>query len=103
MLGLKRFDNAVVTISGIELAEKIKKNQFKFGKLGASLRPAGARHCLVGAGFTGPAAPNINNARSRFSCWTVAAYRTDQLCCKWIKVGCRGSTEPETWLSCPVF
>jgi len=34
MLGLKRFDNAVVTISGIELAEKIKKGQFKTSKLG---------------------------------------------------------------------
>ena len=34
MLGFKRFDNAVVTISGIELAEKIKKRQFKTGKLG---------------------------------------------------------------------
>ena len=34
MLGFKRFDNAGVTISGIELAEKIKKGQFKTGKLG---------------------------------------------------------------------
>jgi transposase-like protein len=34
MLGLKRFDNAVVTISGIKLAEKIKKGQFRTGKLG---------------------------------------------------------------------
>jgi transposase-like protein len=32
MLGFKRFDNAAVTISGIELAEKIKKGQFKTGK-----------------------------------------------------------------------
>jgi transposase-like protein len=29
MLGFKRFDHAVVTISGIELPEKIKKVQFK--------------------------------------------------------------------------
>ena len=36
MLGFKRFDHAVVTISGIELAEKIKKRQFKTGKLGCS-------------------------------------------------------------------
>src|SRR5215469_7289229 len=36
MLGFKRFDNAVVTISGIELAEKIKKGQFKTGKLGGA-------------------------------------------------------------------
>lgn len=28
MLGFKRFANAVVTISGIELAQKIKKGQF---------------------------------------------------------------------------
>jgi hypothetical protein len=34
MLGSKRFDHAVVTISGIELAEKIKKGQFTTGKLG---------------------------------------------------------------------
>jgi transposase-like protein len=34
MLGFKRFDNAAVAISGIELAEKIKKGQFKTGKLG---------------------------------------------------------------------
>jgi transposase-like protein len=33
MLGFKRFDHASVTISGIELAEKIKKGQFKTGKL----------------------------------------------------------------------
>ena len=36
MLGFKRFDNAVVTISGIELSEKIKKGQFKTGKLGGA-------------------------------------------------------------------
>jgi transposase-like protein len=36
MLGFKRFDNAAVTISGIELAERIKKEQFKTGKLGGS-------------------------------------------------------------------
>ena len=36
MLGFKRFDHAVVTISGIELAEKIKKGQFKTGKLGGA-------------------------------------------------------------------
>jgi transposase-like protein len=34
MLGFKRFDNATVTISGIELAQKIQKHQFKTGKLG---------------------------------------------------------------------
>ena len=31
---LERFNNAAVTISGIELAEKIKKGQFKTGKFG---------------------------------------------------------------------
>jgi transposase-like protein len=34
MLGFKRFDHAAVTIGGIELAEKIKKGQFKTGKFG---------------------------------------------------------------------
>ena len=34
MLGLKSFRTAAVVIGGIELAEKIKKGQFKLGKLG---------------------------------------------------------------------
>ena len=34
MLGLKSFETAEVVIGGIELAEKIKKGQFKTGKLG---------------------------------------------------------------------
>jgi transposase-like protein len=33
MLGFKRFDTAAITITGIELAEKIRKHQFKSGKL----------------------------------------------------------------------
>ena len=36
MLGLKSFKTAAVVIGGIELAEKIKKGQFKIGKLGGS-------------------------------------------------------------------
>src|SRR6266851_5552807 len=34
MLGFKRFDHAAVTISGIELVQKIQKHQFKTGQLG---------------------------------------------------------------------
>jgi transposase-like protein len=34
MLGFKRFDNASITISGIELAHKIKKGQFDISILG---------------------------------------------------------------------
>ena len=33
MLGFKRFDTAAITICGIELAAKIRKQQFKIGKL----------------------------------------------------------------------
>jgi hypothetical protein len=33
MLGFKRFETAAVTIRGIELAEKIKKNQFNLETL----------------------------------------------------------------------
>ena len=33
MLGFKQFETAAITISGIELAEKIRKGQFKTGKL----------------------------------------------------------------------
>jgi transposase-like protein len=36
MLGLKSFQTAAVVISGIELAEKIVKRQFKIGKLGGT-------------------------------------------------------------------
>jgi transposase-like protein len=36
MLGLKSFGTAAVVISGIELTEKIKKGQFRTGKLGGS-------------------------------------------------------------------
>jgi transposase-like protein len=36
MLGLKSFRTAAVVIGGIELAEKIKKGQFKVGKLGGT-------------------------------------------------------------------
>jgi hypothetical protein len=34
MLGFKRFDSAAVTISGIELVQKIQKHQFKISTLG---------------------------------------------------------------------
>ena len=34
MLGFKGFQTAAIVIGGIELAEKIKKGQFKLGKLG---------------------------------------------------------------------
>lgn len=33
MLGFKRFETAAIAISGIELAAKIRKHQFKTGKL----------------------------------------------------------------------
>jgi transposase-like protein len=33
MLGFERFEAAAVTISGIELAARIRKHQFKIGKL----------------------------------------------------------------------
>src|SRR5215467_7196350 len=40
MLGFKRFDTATITISGIELAEKIKKGQFQIGKLSITFATA---------------------------------------------------------------
>jgi transposase-like protein len=36
MLEMKRFATAAVVIVGVELAEKIKKGQFKIGKLGGT-------------------------------------------------------------------
>src|SRR5205085_2478793 len=48
MLGFKRFDNAAITISGIELAEKIKKGQFKTGKFGPSeMDSVGSLECCT--------------------------------------------------------
>jgi transposase-like protein len=35
--GFKRFDRAAVTISGIELLQKIQKHQFKIGTFGGRL------------------------------------------------------------------
>lgn len=35
MLGFKRFANAAITISGIELVHKIRKGQFDISKLGS--------------------------------------------------------------------
>ena len=40
MLGFKRFETAAITISGIELAEKIRKDQCKTGKLAGRPRTA---------------------------------------------------------------
>jgi transposase-like protein len=38
MLGFERFGNAVVTISGIELAQKIRKGQFNIANLRKGMR-----------------------------------------------------------------
>jgi transposase-like protein len=43
MLGFKRFRNASVTITGIELTQRIKKGQFKLGKVGVNRRTAPER------------------------------------------------------------
>jgi hypothetical protein len=40
MLGFKRFETATITISGIELAEKIQKHQFMTGNLPGKPAPA---------------------------------------------------------------
>ena len=40
MLGMKRFHSARVTIAGIELMHKIRKGQFKLGKLGVQGKTA---------------------------------------------------------------
>ena len=49
MLGFKRFDNALVTISGIELAEKIKNGEFKTGKLGCHATMTALRNAALAA------------------------------------------------------
>ena len=39
MLGFKRFETAAVTLRGIELAEKIKKGQFRVARLNEKIMP----------------------------------------------------------------
>jgi hypothetical protein len=67
MLGFKRFDNAVVTISGIELAEKFKKGQFKTGKLGGC-DADGTRRCLKTENLQAAASEHIQGFR-RICCF----------------------------------
>jgi len=47
MLGFKRFRNASVTITGIELTHRIKKGQFKLGKVDGNGRTAPERSNAV--------------------------------------------------------
>ena len=48
MLGFKRFDHAAVTISGIELVQKIQKQQFKTGKFGGRSATMPELWCCAG-------------------------------------------------------
>jgi transposase-like protein len=73
MLGFKRFDNAAVKISGIELAEKIKKRTIQDAQAG---RPKGddvgvverGTRCLSPSQFTEPGGePNGNPCRREFA------------------------------------
>jgi hypothetical protein len=50
MLGFKRFETAAVTIRGIELAEKIKKQQFNLKPLKTTNRTSNHRSGNVGRG-----------------------------------------------------
>jgi hypothetical protein len=47
MLGFKQFETATVTIRGIELAEKIKKNQFNIRPLTEKIVTAPERWSAV--------------------------------------------------------
>ena len=50
MLGFKRFRNAAVTISGIELMHRIRKAQFNLARLGLSDTTASAvRNAVLSA------------------------------------------------------
>ncbi len=40
MLGFKRFKNAILTIAGIEMMHRIRKGQFRLGRLGVQGRAA---------------------------------------------------------------
>jgi hypothetical protein len=67
MLGFKRFDSAAVTISGIELMQKIQKHQFKTGTLGgrsATMPEVGTRPCW-------PPDPNFRNPKNALSTYKL--------------------------------
>jgi hypothetical protein len=50
MLGFKDFRHAVITIAGIELMHRIRKGQFRLGRLGAQGRTAPAVwNAVIGA------------------------------------------------------
>ena len=42
MLGFKRFETAAITVAGIELLRRIRKGQFRLGRLRLQCRPAPA-------------------------------------------------------------
>jgi len=72
MLGLKSFRTATVVIGGIELAEKIKKGQFKIGKLGgrSATMPniwQAAFGCLTGITLRSTGKTNRNWCSSEFA------------------------------------
>ena len=84
MLGLKRFDNAAVTISGIELAEKIKKRTIQDGQAG---RPKGddvgvverGTRCLSHRSSLTQAEPNRTPRRLEFAPEPALDARTGDL------------------------
>ena len=62
MLGLKRFQNAAITIAGIELMHRIRKGQFGLGRLGVQ---GGGYACSLERGARGlKSAPLSRRLRS---------------------------------------
>lgn len=67
MLGFKRFRNALVTISGIELAQKIRKGQFNIASLRKGELPFGRKDSQRPASSQRSAASSIAVADSNIS------------------------------------
>ena len=98
MLGFKRFGNAVVTISGIGLAEKIKKGQFRDGQAGPAQRDfdgtveGGTRSlnpiAIPQRGKAEPISPAAwfaqKPARATFSCSSVAKNRRTAMAVEYV-------------------
>jgi hypothetical protein len=76
MLGFKRFDHAAVTTRGIELAEKIKKGQFKTGALGGSESDhVGTVECCAGR-LMPSAISSLSGAEANLTCARICTRAT---------------------------
>lgn len=77
MLGFKRFQTAAVTISGIELAAKIRRHQTKVGNLPGRPKTISWRNVNTRAELRTPVSITKTKAERWRVCWNVACLLED--------------------------